>query len=80
MPGIIATGQNNLPMNATILQIAREWIDGPTISEGILNRVEAGIRAYDPCLSCSTHAIGKMPLVVTLVGPDGGTVCQVQRD
>ena len=77
---IIATGQNNLPMNATILQIAREWIDGPTISEGILNRVEAGIRAYDPCLSCSTHAIGKMPLVVTLEGPDGETLCQVRRD
>ncbi len=77
---IIATGQNNLAMNATVLQIAREWIDGPTIPEGILNRVEAGIRAFDPCLSCSTHAIGQMPLVVELVGPDGETVCRVQRD
>ncbi len=77
---IIATGQNNLAMNATILQIAREWIDGPTIPEPILNRVEAGIRAFDPCLSCSTHAIGAMPLVIDLVGPDGDTLCRVRRD
>lgn len=77
---IIATGQNNLAMNATVLQIAREWIDGPTIPEPILNRVEAGIRAFDPCLSCSTHAIGQMPMVVELVGPTGETVCQIRRD
>ena len=77
---IIATGQNNLAMNSTVLQIAREWIDGPTIPEPILNRVEAGIRAFDPCLSCSTHAIGQMPLVIELVGSDGETVCQMRRD
>lgn len=77
---IIATGQNNLAMNATILQIAREWIEGPEIPEPILNRLEAGIRAFDPCLSCSTHAIGQMPLVVDLVGPDGATLCRVRRD
>ena len=77
---IIATGQNNLAMNSTILQIAKEWIDGPTIPEPILNRVEAGIRAFDPCLSCSTHAIGQMPLVIELVGPEGETVCQIRRD
>jgi NAD-reducing hydrogenase large subunit len=65
---IIATGQNNLGMNATVAQIAREWITGPTIEESTLNRIEAGIRAYDPCLSCSTHAIGAMPMVVTLGG------------
>ena len=77
---IIATGQNNLAMNATVHQIAREWIDGPVIPEPILNRVEAGIRAFDPCLSCSTHAIGQMPLVVTLIGADGTTLCEVRRD
>jgi NAD-reducing hydrogenase large subunit len=77
---IIATGQNNLAMNATILQIAREWIEGPTIPEGILNRVEAGIRAFDPCLSCSTHAIGQMPLVIDLVGSDGEMLCRIRRD
>ncbi|MDJ0792561.1 MAG: Ni/Fe hydrogenase subunit alpha [Acidimicrobiia bacterium] len=73
---IIATGQNNLAMNATVHQIAQEWIDGPEIPEGILNRVEAGIRAFDPCLSCSTHALGQMPLVVTLVDGSGETVCE----
>ena len=76
---IIATGQNNLPMNETVLQIAKEWIDGPDIPEGILNRIEAGIRAYDPCLSCSTHAIGQMPLVVSLLAPDGEVLSEVRR-
>ena len=76
---IIATGQNNLPMNATVLQIAKEWIDGPTIPEGVLNRIEAGIRAFDPCLSCSTHALGKMPLDVTMLDHEGMVVTSVQR-
>jgi NAD-reducing hydrogenase large subunit len=76
---IIATGQNNLPMNATVLQIAKEWVEGPEIPEGVLNRIEAGIRAYDPCLSCSTHAVGKMPLDVTLTDADGNLVDQVVR-
>ncbi len=76
---IIATGQNNLGMNATVLQIAKEWIDGPEIPEGVLNRIEAGIRAFDPCLSCSTHAVGKMPLDVTLVDHEGTLVSSVKR-
>ncbi|MEL7010557.1 MAG: Ni/Fe hydrogenase subunit alpha [Cyanobacteria bacterium J06648_1] len=63
---IIATGQNNLAMNRTVTQIARYFIRGNTISEGMLNRVEAGIRAFDPCLSCSTHAVGQMPLQIQL--------------
>lgn len=73
---IIATGQNNLAMNATVHEIAKEWITGPDIPEEILNRIEAGIRAFDPCLSCSTHAIGQMPLIVSLVDADGETVCE----
>jgi NAD-reducing hydrogenase large subunit len=76
---IIATGQNNLGMNATVLQIAKEFIDGPEIPEGALNRIEAGIRAYDPCLSCSTHAIGQMPMVVTMIGHDGGVIAEAHR-
>jgi NAD-reducing hydrogenase large subunit len=68
---IIATGQNNLAMNQAILQIARHYVRGDTIGEGMLNRVEAGIRAFDPCLSCSTHAYGDMPLHVELLAPDG---------
>ena len=55
---IIATGQNNLAMNRTVAQIAEHYINGPQIPEGVLNRLEAGIRAFDPCLSCSTHAVG----------------------
>jgi NAD-reducing hydrogenase large subunit len=76
---IIATGQNNLAMNAAMLQIARHLIKGPQIPEGVLNRLEAGIRAFDPCLSCSTHAIGHMPLLVQLIAPDGSLLDEVRR-
>lgn len=77
---IIATGQNNLAMNRTVAQIARHYIRGPEIPESMLNRVEAGIRAFDPCLSCSTHAAGRMPLHIQLVGPDGTILHEVRRD
>ncbi|MBD2209076.1 Ni/Fe hydrogenase subunit alpha [Nostoc linckia FACHB-104] len=77
---IIATGQNNLAMNRTVAQIAKHFIHGPEIPEGMLNRVEAGIRAFDPCLSCSTHAVGQMPLHIELVGVDGTVVKEVWRD
>ena len=77
---IIATGQNNLGMNATVAQIAREYISGLEVSEGTLNRIEAGIRAYDPCLSCATHALGSMPLVVAIEGSDGRELTSVVRD
>lgn len=76
---IIATGQNNLAMNRTVAQIARHYIRGTDIPEPMLNRVEAGIRCYDPCLSCSTHAIGQMPLRIQLIGPDGQVVSDVTR-
>lgn len=76
---IIATGQNEMAMNRTILDIARAFVDGPTLTDGMLNRIEAGIRAYDPCLSCSTHALGQMPMVVELIAPDGDVVCERVR-
>jgi NAD-reducing hydrogenase large subunit len=76
---IIATGQNELAMNRTILDIARAYVDGPTLTDGVLNRIEAGIRAYDPCLSCSTHALGQMPMVLQLLAPDGELVCERRR-
>jgi NAD-reducing hydrogenase large subunit len=76
---LIATGQNNLAMNRTVAQIARHFVSGRKITEGLLNRVEAGIRAYDPCLSCSTHAAGRMPLAVELRGPDGALVDAATR-
>jgi NAD-reducing hydrogenase large subunit len=77
---VIATGQNNLAMNQAILQIARRFVLGDRLSEGMLNRVEAGIRAFDPCLSCSTHALGRIPLRVQLLGPDGALRDEVRRD
>lgn len=74
---IIATGQNNLAMNRTVAQIARHFIHGTKIPEGMLNRVEAGIRAFDPCLSCSTHAVGQMPLHVQLFDAEENLLADV---
>ena len=77
---VIATGQNNLAMNRTVAQIARHFIHGSEIPEGMLNRVEAGIRAFDPCLSCSTHAAGQMPLHIQLMNAEGNVVDEVWRE
>lgn len=77
---IIATGNNNLAMNKGVLQVAQHYVHGGDIKEGALNRVEAVIRAFDPCLSCSTHAIGQMPLHIELVAPDGTVVNEVRRE
>lgn len=68
---IVATGNNNLALNHSVLQVARHYMSGAKITESMINRVEAVIRAYDPCLSCSTHAFGQMPIKITLVKPDG---------
>jgi NAD-reducing hydrogenase large subunit len=76
---LIATGQNALAMNRTVKQIAQKYITGPKIPEGVLNRVEAGVRAFDPCLSCSTHAFGQMPLQVRLIAADGRVLDEVTR-
>ncbi len=76
---IVATGQNNLAMNQTVAQIARHYVRGNKITEPMLNRVEHGIRCYDPCLSCSTHAVGQMPLHIQLIGPGGAVLDEVAR-
>src|SRR5512138_74582 len=76
---IVATGQNNLAMNQTVAQIARHYVRGEEIPEPMLNRIEHGIRCYDPCLSCSTHAVGQMPLQVRLIGSDGTVLREVTR-
>jgi NAD-reducing hydrogenase large subunit len=68
---LIATAQNNMAMNRTVRQIAMQYIDGKNIPEPVLNRIEAGIRCFDPCLSCSTHAAGQMPLEVLLYDDQG---------
>lgn len=76
---LIATGQNNLAMNQAVLQIARHFVRGNRLTEGMLNRVEAGIRAFDPCLSCSTHAVGEMPLRIQLFDRAGTLVDERTR-
>jgi NAD-reducing hydrogenase large subunit len=69
---IVSTTNNNEPMNRAVHWVAKNVLDGkPEITEGMLNRVEIAIRAYDPCLSCATHALGAMPLMVELVAADG---------
>ncbi len=77
---VIATGQNNKAMNLGVLQAARHYVKDGKFTEGILNRVEAVVRTFDPCLSCSTHAYGQMPLVITLVSADGEVVDRAVRD
>ena len=76
---VIATGHNNAAMNRGILQTARHYVQGENIAEGMLNRVEAVVRTFDPCLSCSTHAMGQMPLTVEVRAPGGELVRTVRR-
>jgi len=75
---IVATGHNNLAMNRAVYEVAREFIKDGKVTEGILNRVEVAIRCYDPCLSCSTHALGQMSLEITIYESDG-SIRQVLR-
>jgi NAD-reducing hydrogenase large subunit len=63
---IVSTTNNNEPMNRAVQKVAEDYLSGNEITEGLLNHIEVAIRAYDPCLSCATHAMGQMPLVVEL--------------
>jgi len=76
---IVATGHNNWAMSKAVEEVAKEFVDGTCLTEGMLNRVEAAIRAYDPCLSCSTHAVGQMPLELTLYDAQGQVLDRVVR-
>lgn len=76
---IIASGHNNLAMNRGVLQVAKHFVNGSKLSEGMLNRVEAVVRAFDPCLSCSTHALGRMAMHIQLMGPDGSVLDELRR-
>ena len=76
---VIATGHNNLAMNQSVKQVAQHFVKADRIQEGMLNRVEAVIRTYDPCLSCSTHAMGKMPLHIQLLAAEGTVLDEVKR-
>ena len=71
---IVSTTHNNQAMNEAVRAVARDYLDGRELTEGLLNHIEVAIRAYDPCLSCATHALGRMPLEVELLAPDGALI------
>jgi NAD-reducing hydrogenase large subunit len=74
---VVATGHNNLALNRSIVQVSRRFVDSNKLQEGMLNRISAVVRAYDPCLSCSTHADGTVAMVVRLIAPDGEVIDQL---
>ena len=77
---IVATTHNNQAMNTAVREVARRYLDGRELTEGLLNHIEVAIRAYDPCLSCATHALGQMPLKLELRGRGGELIDALQRD
>ena len=77
---IVSTTHNNQAMNEAIRQVAQKYLDGRKLTEGLLNHIEVAIRAFDPCLSCATHALGKMPLEVELLDAAGTPVDALTRN
>ncbi len=77
---VVSTTHNNQAMNESVRRVAVDYLDGRELTEPLLNQVEVAIRAYDPCLSCATHAMGKMPLQISLVDARGKTKQQLVRD
>ncbi len=77
---IVSTTNNNQAMNEAIRTVATQYLTGREITEGLLNHIEVAIRAYDPCLSCATHAIGQMPLQVELLDADGALVHRASKN
>jgi NAD-reducing hydrogenase large subunit len=76
---IVATGHNNWAMSNAVDSVAKTYIKGGKVEEGMLNRVEAAVRAHDPCLSCSTHAIGQMPIQIEILNPSGNLLQTISR-
>ena len=77
---IVATGHNNLAIGRAVQQVSEHFIDGTKLNEGMLNRVSAVVRAYDPCLSCSTHAFGLLAMTIRMVGADGAILDELTTD
>ncbi len=78
---IVSTTHNNQAMNKAVNWVAKKELEGKeVISEGMLNKVEVAVRAYDPCLSCATHAIGQMPLHISLVDTKGNLIHERIKD
>lgn len=76
---VVSTTHNNMAMNRGVLQVARRYIDADNLTDGMLNRVEAVIRTFDPCLSCSTHAQNELAMHVRLLGPQGELLDEAKR-
>jgi NAD-reducing hydrogenase large subunit len=76
---IVSTTNNNEPMNQAVAKVANQFLEGRVVTEGLLNHIEVGIRAYDPCLSCATHALGQMALDVELADREGGSIHRLVR-
>jgi NAD-reducing hydrogenase large subunit len=76
---IVATGHNNLAIGRSIQQVSEHFIDGTKLQEGMVNRVSAVVRAYDPCLSCSTHTGGQIALQIRLIGAGGELLDEIRR-
>lgn len=77
---IVSTTHNNQAMNEAVRVVARESLYGHEITEALLSRVETAVGAYDPSLSCATHALGRMPPELTLVDACGAVLDRLQRD
>ena len=77
---IVSTTHNNEAMNRAVRRVADQYLDGREITEGLLNHIEVGIRAFDPCLSCATHALGKMPLHAELYDANGTLLSVKETD
>jgi NAD-reducing hydrogenase large subunit len=77
---VVSTTHNNQAMNVAIREVAKRYLDGRQITEGLLNHIEVAVRAFDPCLSCATHALGRMPLAVELLDAEGSVVDRRVRD
>ncbi len=76
---IVSTTNNNQAMNESIRKVANQYLDGNRLTEALLNQVEVAIRAYDPCLSCATHAMGKMPMELKLLNTKGELVDRMEK-
>jgi NAD-reducing hydrogenase large subunit len=76
---IVSTTHNNEAMNTAVRTVATQYLDGKELTEGLLNHIEVAIRAFDPCLSCATHALGQMPLEVTLLDAEGSVLDRLER-
>ena len=76
---IVSTTHNNQAMNEAIRAVAKRYLSGRELTEGLLNHIEVAIRCFDPCLSCATHALGQMPLEIELVEADGSVADRLSK-